>query len=176
MHASILTRWRTQPGVLLAASILILVPACGAPTPTTPGSSEPAATWTAEEYVAAVVRCLREAGWEVQIDGSGDSFSAPSLTDAQRPAFIDAKAACDETVGLPPPPESLSESQIRQRYQFLLDARTCLIGLGYAISEPPSEDAFVESWSTGPWSPHNEIVDIVSQQEWDEVNTECPQS
>lgn len=123
-----------------------------------------------------MVGCLRQAGWAVNMAPAGDSYEVPSLSGDQRPAFMEAQATCQEQVGPAPVPAELSEAEIREHYQFLVDARRCLMDLGYSISEPPSADAFVESWSTGPWSPFNEVVDIVGPEEWGRINEECPQS
>lgn len=44
---------------------------------------------------------------------------------------------------------------------------------GFEVSEPPSEDSFVESWtaSDGPWSPYKDIV-----IGWERAIEACPQT
>lgn len=64
---------------------------------------------------------------------------------------------------------------MRDRYQYLLQVRQCLMELGYTISEPPSVDAFIESWATGPWSPYSDVVDVANREQWAEANEKCPQ-
>jgi hypothetical protein len=127
------------------------------------------------EYLPRLAGCLREAGWDAEVDASGDSLTVDSLTVEQRPAFMQAKTACEQEIGAPPPPEPLSEIDIRNRYGYLLQARLCLLALGYTISEPPTFDAFAESWLTGPWSPYNDVADVANQQQWQEANLRCPQ-
>lgn len=166
--------WR---GAILA-TLLVLgsLVGCGAPPSSPTVAPTPDPTVTGETWMAQMVGCLRQAGWDVVLAPAGDSYQLPNLSGEQRPAFIEADAACQEQVGPPPAPEELSEAEIREHYRFLLDARQCLVDLGYSISDPPSEDAFVESWTTGPWSPFNEVVEVVSPEEWARINEECPQS
>lgn len=127
-----------------------------------------------EEYLPRLADCLRGAGWNVQLDADG-GMSLQSLTAEQRPAFIAAKDACEQQIGTLPPPEPLSEQQIRNQYAYLLEVRQCLQKLGYTISEPPTVDAFTDSWATGPWSPYDDL-EHVSQQQWTEANQKCPQT
>jgi hypothetical protein len=119
--------------------------------------------------------CLREAGWDAVVDPADGGIRLDSLTVEQRPAFQAAEAACWQEIGLPPAPEPLSEVEIRDRYQYLLQARQCLMNLGYTISEPPSVDAFIANWSTRPWTPYNEVADVATREQWAEANEKCPQ-
>jgi hypothetical protein len=125
-----------------------------------------------DEYIAAVASCLRDAGWNVKTDGVG-GFSA-DITAEQRPAFLAARESCGAALGEPPPLAPASEAEIRARYAYLLEARDCLIDLGYTIGEPPTLELFLESYTSGPWSPFNDLAPT-SQAEWDQVNQACPQ-
>jgi len=176
MHTGILrSAWR-QRGEILAASFSVAVlVACG-PMPSPVNSPSARVSSGVEGWTTAMTGCLRDAGWDVVADPAGDGFSVNGLSGEQRPAYIAAEGKCEQQVGPPPPAVPLDEAQIRERYGFLLDARECLIGLGYSISEPPSEEAFLESWATGPWSPYNDVVDSVSSEQWEEINAACPQS
>lgn len=120
--------------------------------------------------MVALVACLRDAGWDVVINGTGDGFSVGSISREQQPALEAARITCDKRVGPAPPPRQLSDAEIRERYQFLLGVRECLIDAGFYVSEPPSEDVFVESWATGPWSPYDGIGDL------DRALDGCPQN
>ena len=105
----------------------------------------------------------------------GDSMTA-DIPPEQRSAFMAAKDACEAQIGEPPTPRPLSEQEIRDRYDYLVQARQCLIDLGYTMSEPPSVDEFIDSWATGPWSPYNDLADQTTRQQWEEANQECPQT
>jgi hypothetical protein len=108
----------------------------------------------------------------VSPDGSALSYDYGTVD--QRPAFEAAKAACDSEIGLPPPPETLTGVQIRERCADLIEARTCITGLGYDLPEPPTEDVSVETWASNPWWPFNDLPSM-SQDAWDALTTACPQ-
>lgn len=172
---------RGRHGVTLFAALLVLAPgACQADrSPPAPAASPeaifPVYTGPPDEYFHRQADCLRAAGWDAQVNAAGDGLSVASLPQEQRPAFMQALTECKERIGLPPPAEPLGDSEIRATYRYWLEMRECLMDLGYTISEPPSQDAFVESWSTGPWSPYNDVVDQASEGDWEELNRKCPQ-
>jgi hypothetical protein len=155
--------------------VLMLLVACSTTAvSSSPSQALPVVT-TDEDFLEAVSRCLRAAGWKAEVGDDGDSMSV-DVSGEQREAFIKAQSECEAQVGKPAPPAALGESEIRDRYAFLIEARKCLLDLGYAISEPPSVDTFIESWATGPWSPYLEVADMTTQQEWQEANDKCPQT
>ena len=146
-------------------------PLSGPSSPIRAGASPIAFTGSAEEYIAAVASCLRDAGWNVETDGSAD------ITAEQRPAFMAARESCGATLGELPPSAPLSEAEIRARYAYLLEARDCLIELGYTIGAPATLDHFLDSYATGPWTPFNDLADqTTSQAEWEQANQACPQA
>jgi hypothetical protein len=129
-----------------------------------------------DEYIPLLAACLREHGWPAEIRADG-GLSVDSLADDQRQAFMAARGECEAEIGSLPPAPPLDEEQIRQRYEFLLGARQCLIDLGYPISDPPTVETFIETYATGPWSPFNDLADqTTSEHEWLEANERCPQS
>lgn len=143
----------------------------------TPSSSIPVYAGPSEEYLPLIAACLREAGWNAEITQADGGLVIKSLTSAQRPAFTAARSACEQRIGTPPPPQPASAEQIHERYAFLVQARQCLMALGYTISEPPTEETFADSYATGPWSPFNEVADqATTQQAWNEANDNCPQA
>jgi hypothetical protein len=127
-----------------------------------------------DEYLPALAACLREAGFEAEVRTDG-ALEYNYGSEDQRPAFEEAQAGCYSSLGVPPAPEPLTEVEIRAQYHSLLSVRSCLMELGYAISEPPSEDVFVETWASGGWSPYDDIVNV-RQETWDDLNRRCPQT
>lgn len=129
---------------------------------------------TVDEYLPALVDCLRQAGWQVQVTADGGlkaDFSAE-----QRSAFIAAEAACAASLGEPPTFAPVTEAEMRARYEFLVHARECLIGLGYTVGEPPSVDEYVDAYWTRPWTPFSEVnTQTTSESEWNQVNEVCTQ-
>lgn len=191
MYSSLVACLGRRRAILAACLLASVVPGCSVdgppttspdripsadPAPTTSAVAQPTssateqATFDPETYAIAMVGCLREAGWDAVVNESGDGFSVQSLTPDQHSALESARIACDERVGPAPPPRQLSDGEIRERYQFLLRVRECLIGAGFDVSEPPSEDAFVDSWAAGPWSPFSEI-----EMGLERALDECPQ-
>src|SRR3990170_1917375 len=154
------------------------------PTPTPTPTPRPY-TGAVYEYLPQLAACLRQAGWDAVADPSGDSMYVGPPSADQRAALFADTLACEQQIGTPPTPRPLSDAEIRARYQYLLTARECLIGLGYAISQPPDEDAFVWSWQNttlnaagltvdAPWTPHSELPDA-GPVSWLEANRVCPQ-
>jgi hypothetical protein len=130
-----------------------------------------------EEYMPLLAACLRDAGWDARVDSRDGSLSVDSLGASQREAFMAARDDCVDAIGAPPSPEPITDAEIRERYDFLLEARSCLMELGYRISDPPSLETFTETYSAGPWSPFNDLASqTASQEEWLEANEACPQT
>ncbi len=126
------------------------------------------------EYFYALAECLERAGWSAaMVDPDEPSLRLPTVPAEQEEALVQAREDCELEIGVPrvEPP---TESEIRAFYRALLETKACLETEGYDISEPPSEDAFVESYDTGPWSPYLDIPDV-SETEWERLNRECPQ-
>lgn len=109
-----------------------------------------------DEY-PRLAACLQAEGFVAEVVEGGQALEYSYGSEAQRSASAQAKADCDQEIGVPPPPETLSEREIGQRYAFLVEARACFIAAGHDLPEPPSDDATVESWVTNPWSPFNDL-------------------
>jgi len=80
---------------------------------------------------------------------------------------------CQRSLGCPPS-EPFDYSRLPELYEATVATKACLESLGYTISDPPSMEAWIESYDTGPWLPHSELPPM-SEEEWEKVNSECPQ-
>ena len=160
-------------------------PPASAQTDATPTPTPRPYTGAENEYLPQLAACLREAGWDAVADPSGDRMYVGPAPADQPTALVADRLACEQQIGTPPTPRPLSEAEIRARWLYLLTARECLIGLGYAISEPPDEDTFVRSWQNttvnaagltedAPWSPYSDLPDA-GPASWLEANRVCPQ-
>lgn len=143
--------------------------------PNSPSGSGNAPIFTGprDEYFPLLAECLGNAGFVAEVLPDG-SLRYEFGTAAQRPALEAAKAECESTFGVPPPPRPLTESELRQLYSSLVESRECLMGLGYDLPSPPSQDRFIESYQIDPWSPFNDLG-ITGANEWAELSRTCPQ-
>lgn len=127
-----------------------------------------------DEWVALRVDCLREFGWDAIADEGGTSV--PSVTAEQREEFIGDLDRCTEEIGALPPPEPLTEEQIRLVYAHQLVTKECLEAEGYEISEPPSVERFIDTYDTEPWHAYDDLPSGMSRTEWERLNDVCPQT
>jgi hypothetical protein len=106
-----------------------------------------------------IFACMQEAGWSNLILDADGSISGH--VPVEQSAKYDAdQAACQAKAAKAYPPAPMSERAIRERYALEVQTRECLIGQGYDISEPPSEQTWVEQFSNsskGLWLPYWEI-------------------
>lgn len=163
-----------------------------APTPTPLASNysppePPPATkrfaGTSAEHFQALIACVRAAGFVVveEDDGSGPSFYVDAPVE-QQPAADAATNTCradlgDPGSGLPP-----TADQVSSLYDFYLDQRDCLIGMGHPVDEPPSRETFIATYNSNDgttWFPYRQVAMLVAGQDpatWAEVNRRCPQT
>jgi hypothetical protein len=127
----------------------------------------------ADEYLPRLAECLREAGWNAHVVNGALSVD---FTPGQESAFRSVRSACVAKLGTPPTPAPYSEAEIRAEYAYEIQLRECLIGLGYAISEPPSAEEFIDSWlQPGQWTAYRDLPQGMPPAEWDHANQVCPQ-
>ncbi len=125
------------------------------------------ARWTAE--------CYTSAGWPSRVDPPGSNVVVYEGANAPVFAASVEKRRCDAEALLrypyPPPPQTREEW--RRVYQRQLDAAACLESEGYALPDPPSLDAFIDSG--GRWSAYAFVPDQISGDEWNRLLATCPQ-
>lgn len=167
-----------------AALIALLLLACSGgtePIDESPSEAGPTTTDSEEfqgdpqDYLAALVACYREAGWDAEIV-DGDGLRVPSVTEGQRDAFEVTVAECEQQLGAPPMAPPLDEEQIRDHYDALLEAAECLRQEGIDVEPPPSVERFIDTWDAdgGGWHPHQSI-DSGAPGDWEQLNERCPQ-
>lgn len=123
-----------------------------------------------EGYLPRLAECLRAKGIDAELQPDG-GMSYDYGTVDRKPVFDAAMAACEEEIGPAPTPRQLTQAEISERYAYLLEMRECLIGLGYTVSDPPSERVFIATWDTGPWSPYLDVPPGA----FEEADAKCPQ-
>ncbi len=116
--------------------------------------------------------CMAERGYVVELDGRGGSrFDIPAGQEAGATAADEVcSAKASAVLG---PPRVPTAEELLDRYEFLLEMKTCLEAEGYDISEPPSRDSFVDATGAN-WYPFAEIAPT-DEAEWSRLNERCPQ-
>lgn len=120
------------------------------------------------------VQCANDEGIPVYVIPPGDGIAFDQVSLAQHRMAGAVLEACLAGLNLPPF-EPLTHEQISEFYAKLLELKTCLEVEGFAIDDPPSADAFAESYYSGDvWHPY-ESVPFMSMEDWNELSVTCPQ-
>lgn len=120
-----------------------------------------------DTYASTMIACMASKGWTVERNGD-DGIKAQFPPDQFEQATQDQQDCVDETgFGIAPLPPS--EQQLRALYDARVEQRQCLMDAGFAVSDPPSVEVFVQSG--GAWSAF--LVEI-SPDELDAQREACP--
>lgn len=128
-----------------------------------------------QEWEQALRNCLENAGWPAVDNGDG-TWTWPG-TENDPTGFDQAYADCEAEVGAAPPPPPRSDTEYAAMYDFMLETRDCLTGLGYSISEPPSVEQWTDDYRASyeggelPWLPWFEMPVAGAPN----VEEQCPQ-
>jgi hypothetical protein len=164
-----------------------LLTGCGAdntdgvpPDPSPTGyDGRPVFEGSEREWIHANAACLQERGFDVSIEEQGVppnlTWVPKNLPQEQVDAYNEAFAACLDEIGEPAPGPPATEADLREEYRLEVATAECLRKLGYEISDPPSEDVFVETFEDPAWLAYGELPADMPPGEWERVNEECPQ-
>jgi hypothetical protein len=137
--------------VLVCIAVAIGLVACNGPQGSTSPSKGVVSIPTSD--LSAFQQCMLTAGFTVG-GSSGEWIAGPDVRNA-----MGAMQSCRDRYA--PYVEKTTE-EIRAVYERWIGEYQCLVGLGYKPAEPPTEETFVQSWTTGPWMP----IDGVSTISW----------
>ena len=137
---------------LMAGAALVAVSGCGA-SPDSAGFSSAESTGLEVPYSAVTdrfVRCMRDAGWEAEPDWGG-GVGVPGVPFSQQTQVDDAMDGCAESSGWNAAYhwEVWSSEQVRQLYEQEVAEHECLVALGVASHEPPTEHTYFDTFATG---------------------------
>lgn len=121
----------------------------------------------------AMAQCLTENGFPSDVQDGG---VRTMVAEGQDEAKAIASYRCSVEYPLDPKYEvSLTESQLKILYEYYTGTLTaCLEGLGYFVSDPPSETVFIDRYNTSEsWSPLVDIADSMSPEQWTKANSGC---
>ena len=130
-----------------------------------------------DEYATVHVECLQRQGIPARATFDG-GIKFGDIPDDQAQAQHEAIHRCEvmypvhPRYSLPHTPE-----QIRITYDYYTETLVpCLAAEGYDVGTPPSWETFLASYGTpNQWVPYAS-VDAPTEQEWERINTVCPQS
>lgn len=126
------------------------------------------------EWIHDFADCIRKSGFAVTVDETVPTFEpAEDLPADQVDAWDEAFDRCRQRLGHPAV-EPFDPARLPALYEATVAAKACLESLGFTISDPPGLEAWIESYDTGPWLPHSELPEM-SEEEWQRVNSQCPQ-
>lgn len=117
---------------------------------------------TRTEYQRAVYGCLEDAGWVIteipSPEGTGVAVEVDGLSEPGRSeAFSEDQLAC--TQSLPPIPEPESDEDVQEMYSHAVARLDCLVAAGMSSAQPPSFQAYLDSFRAGTldWDPLNTV-------------------
>ncbi|MEZ3162264.1 hypothetical protein AB1K54_17275 [Microbacterium sp. BWT-B31] len=116
-------------------------------------------------------RCLAESGIEATVQGPGLTIES---TEAQSSQINAAVAACEHKFGYDTI-TSLSDSQLKELYEFERTTAACLTDLGYRVALP-SEAVFIESYYSGEFAllESQLLSQAADQAAYEEAMASCP--
>jgi len=137
---------------------------CAGQTPAAPNSSG------SEDPLRQVQDCMKDAGWDVEIAEDG-SISTFVPTD-QASEYEAASAKCWESYPVKAFAD-LTEAEQSNLYAKHVAVRDCVVALGIDVAPAPSFQSWVDSG--GAWGGYSDVPQDVLLNQWDEINTKCPQ-
>ena len=162
---------RHSSRALVVAALAIAVVACTGPHGS-PSSSVGVVSIPTSD-LSAFQQCMLAAGFT----NAGLGAPSPGAASDEWIAGPDVKnpmgALQDCRNGYAPYHEKTPE-EIRVVYERWVGEYQCLVSLGYRPHEPPSEETFVQTWTTGPWMPIDGISTIDwSDQQYQQAKGKC---
>lgn len=158
----------TLPGACMLAAAVFFTAGCAAQ------SNQEVAPDTRIDLLTATIRCMEEQGFEAEADGSG-GFSGPEMSAELSDQWRAVAEECAAKTGWGV--EEYDDEQLAELYTLEVDQYECLIELGYAPSEPPSLQSYIDSWSSrtdSPYQPFGSVIVGLTPEEQATMLKECP--
>lgn len=122
---------------------------------------------SAQEWPEVQVSCISDAGFEARVNNGGMLFG--DVPEGQASALNEAVAKCEASYPIDARTHmTLPLERAKAEYEYYAKAlRSCVEKLGYTISEPPSQQTWLDGYYSGgaTWSPYEEAI---SQAGFDE--------
>lgn len=124
------------------------------------------------EWASTIAECMTAAGLTGVSASPNGGLETTAVPREQLGAYSLAQYTCqamyptDPSYYLP-----LNESQLRYLYYYYShDVKECLENAGESISDPPSEQAFIDNYSDNAWNPYDDVL----PQTINELEVTCP--
>lgn len=133
----------------VAAVILLLnTVGCASDSGEAPIKTQPAVgrTYPDAPLLDQVVKCMNDKGWEVIVEWQG-GYRGPEMNSDLSSQWIAASNECAEAAGYFDP--QLNQAQVRELYRQEVATHACIVALGEASDQPPSEQTYVDTYGTG---------------------------
>ncbi|WP_448062315.1 hypothetical protein [Cellulomonas hominis] len=141
-------------------------------SPVSPSGQVPVYAGTWDEWMQDYMACLRDEGWDVSPGDADEGVSIEAeVADGQENAFVASQGLCNVAVGRIPDPV-LDQESVRAMYDTAVAQYECLTEAGFAPTEPPTFDVYVDRQMTGQatWDPMEGVAD------YDGALDACPRS
>lgn len=132
---------------------------------------------TTSEWGQTIADCLNEEGFDATT--SPDGGLGTEQIDAQDEPYLIAMYVCNAKYPLDPRQTlPLVDDQIRYLYDYYVKVATpCLEGMGFEVTDPPSQPTYIDSYRVGPsWRPYEDAALRSSPEQWQQILTECPEA
>lgn len=131
-----------------------------------------------DDIATTLADCLVDAGWSNVTATPDNGIDSGDVPTEQAEAYSVAYYTCYAMYPLNPRYNTpLSDDQVKRLYAYFRDELApCLESRGFTVPAAPSEQQFIESYTTdGGWDLYGDVAANVNQNGWYEINTACPQ-
>ena len=163
---------RSRVSAILIVAGMTLLTGCGQ-AGSAPEDAGEQASGADPDYATTMVACLAGDGWDAEV-APGNSFTI-ELPEEQAEPFQESVSACQAEYGYDEQLD-LNGAQLRELYQGLAEMAHCIENEGYAITEFPTEQSFLEDRFFDPYgelrdprNPHR-----ISDEEYESLLEKCP--
>lgn len=123
---------------------------------------------------------MSEKGWDASVEPD-NRWSVSGIPDDQLDREEADSAACEAQFGYDQAPPPITREEAEATYVEMLDVATCVRNLGFPVSDPPSEQTYVDDLVSNrfPWNPYDAIWDGLRNNQLNlsdlaEAEAKCP--
>lgn len=155
----------------VAAFSVILMGCQSAPAD---NSAEPKKSESASPVLDDAYECMIDLGWNVTLADDGSiTANQDTVAKEQLDVYNEAIGGCFADAEAR---YALEDSDLPGLYKAELATQECLAENGVAVTDPPTEQTFVDSFRANPWMAYSDIdTTTIEASEWKRLNDNCPQ-